>query len=80
MQDTDSLLVFRLQKLRNQPKTMRGKCIVCFAHMNGRPKQRILLASLFILFILLHTVGFCLEIIFCFMVSPKYFSKETRYT
>ena len=69
MNDTDSLLVFRLQRLRNQPKTIRGRCILFYASLNERPCARIVLALVFYLFVLLHSISFCVMIYMCFEVS-----------
>ena len=69
MNDTDSLLVFRLQRLRNQPKTIRGKCILFYASLNERPCARITMTIAFFLFVLLHSISFCVMVFICFEVS-----------
>ena len=71
MNDTDSLLVFRLQRLRVQPKTFRGRCILFYASLNERPCARILLATAFTLFIMAHTVAFSSMLYACYEVSKK---------
>ena len=69
MNDTDSLLVFRLQRLRNQPKTIRGRCILFYASLNDRPCARIMLALGFILFVMAHALAFCSMLYACYVVS-----------
>ena len=69
MNDTDSLLVFRLQRLRNQPKTIRGRCILFYASLNDRPCARIMLAIGFIFFVMAHALAFCSMLYACYSVS-----------
>ena len=73
MNDTDSLQVMRLRSLRIQPKTIRGKCILFYASLNEKPCVRIMLATAFFLFILLHCGCFCVMVYYCYEVS-KFFS------
>ena len=76
MNDTDSLLVFRLQRLRAQPKTVRGRCILFYASLNERPCARITLALAFILFFMAHCLAFCSMIYACFEVSVCFCTKS----
>lgn len=69
MMDTDSLLVFRLQRLRNQPKTFRGRCIVYYADLNERPCIRVLIVLLFTLVVMIHFLWFSIQLYACFGVS-----------
>ena len=69
MNDTDSLLVFRLQRLRNQPNTIRGKCILFYASLEHRPWMRVFLAVFFAVFVLCHSLSFCIMIYECYCVS-----------
>ena len=69
MKDTDSLLVFRLRNLRNQPKTMRGRCILFYASLEERPCARTMLFLAFTFFLMLHTLAFCVMLYTCFEVS-----------
>ena len=71
MNDTDSLLVMRLHRLRNQPKTFRGRCILCYATLSARPCARILLFLAFTVFSLLHTLSFCAMLYACYDVSDS---------
>ena len=58
MNDTDSLLVFRLQSLKKQPKTIRGCCILWYASLNERPCMRVFLVTVFSIFTLIHSFSF----------------------
>jgi hypothetical protein len=69
MNDTDSLLVFRLQRLRNQPKTVRGRCILFYASLIERPCARITLAAAMIAFVMVHCLAFCSMVYACYGVS-----------
>mmetsp|Transcript_41737 Transcript_41737/g.54968 ORF Transcript_41737/g.54968 Transcript_41737/m.54968 type:complete len:146 (-) Transcript_41737:1584-2021(-) len=66
MKDTDSLLVFRLRSLRNQPNTCRGRCILYYASLEERPCTRTIVFLIFTLFTMLHTLAFCAMLYACF--------------
>ena len=72
MNDTDSLLVFRLQRLRNQPRTIRGRCILFYASLNERPFARVMLALAFTIFVLSHAIWFTVNLNSCFEVCTKF--------
>lgn len=73
MNDTDSLLVFRLKSLKTQPKTVRGRCIVFYASLNHRPVARVLLATLFALVALAHSLWFVMLLKPCLLVRHPSF-------
>jgi len=73
MNDTDSLLVFRLQRLRIQPKTLRGRCILFYASLNERPLARVFLGLAFTLFVFAHALWFTVNLNACYDVSNSFF-------
>ena len=56
--DHDSLIRHRMNSLRNQPNTLRGRSIVWLAKMDQRPVARLLLYLLFVLYVAVHLLIF----------------------
>jgi len=71
MNDTDSLLVLRLTRLRQQPKTVRGRCILYYASLHNRPCMRTFIFGVFATFAMVHTLAFCLMLQACYEVSDS---------
>lgn len=58
--DTDSLFKRRIQQLKTQPDTVRGKLITWYASLENRPYIRMLLLGVLCIFVMAHTVTFCM--------------------
>jgi hypothetical protein len=58
--DTDSLYMKRIAALKNQPNTVRGRSIVWYSKLEKKPMTRIFILAALTVFILAHTLAFCI--------------------